>query len=429
MEDLAVAYVQDNRLIGWPHTWGLRGDWRTLVENLLCLLKPVEEELLPPRGPVNCRIWEIFARAKFQQRQWFVVASILRNMNPRLNVDEPAQRPGLPEDHVMVMTIQKGFNHLLASFHAVQRHLERCQLISTELQTNMIIFRARLESCSRSIVGAITRQPWCQPGKYLPRPDENFDAHMTERWQWLSADACKIAEEVGKLPSMSDASEVISLSSWSMISETASDRGPAMLTAHLELESVASHYSVDSDMSCLSGQGGPHCFLPSYLFKHPQAAGATAWVSAQDLQKGTKILAADGAVIEVQKVEAQKTQKLLDLEIDDAVPFTTTPNHRIMVPSDDQTVKAIKVEVGSWVMCSDRMAKKVIGKKEYLVEEQEVLAITFHPDKAVACFLPPEEPVVLSKGLTPKPIRRGGMCRRAARDEVCSVVTMGEYEE
>ena len=63
------------------------------------------------------------------------------------------------------------------------------------------------------------------------------------------------------------------------------------------------------------------------------------------------------------------------------------------------------------------------------VEEQEVLAITFHPDKAVACFLPPEEPVVLSKGLTPKPIRRGGMCRRAARDEVCSVVTMGEYEE
>ena len=278
MEDLAVAYVQD-RLIGWPHMFGLRGDWRTLVENLLCLLKPVEEELLPPRGPVNCRIWEIFARAKLQQRQWFVVASIVRNMSVRLNMDGPPQCPGLPEDHVMVMTIQKGFSHLLASFHAVQRHLERCQLISTELQTNMIIFRARLESCSRSIVGAITRQPW--PGKYVPRPDENFDVRMTERWQWLSADACKIAEELGKLPSMSDAFEVISLSSWSRISETASDRGPAMLTAHLE-QSVASNYSVDSDMSCLSGQGGPHCFLPSYLFKHPQAAGATAWVSAQD---------------------------------------------------------------------------------------------------------------------------------------------------
>ena len=55
--------------------------------------------------------------------------------------------------------------------------------------------------------------------------------------------------------------------------------------------------------------------------------------------------------------------------ITDALPFTTTLNHRIMVPSDDDddtTVKAIDLKAGSWVMCSDHMAKKVIGKREYL---------------------------------------------------------------
>ena len=57
-----------------------------------------------------------------------------------------------------------------------------------------------------------------------------------------------------------------------------------------------------------------------------------------------------------------------ELRIDDAVPFTTTPNHRIMVPSDgdEKTVKAVDLKLGSWVLCSDRVAKKVIGKREYL---------------------------------------------------------------
>ena len=69
------------------------------------------------------------------------------------------------------------------------------------------------------------------------------------------------------------------------------------------------------------------------------------------------------------------------------------------------------------------------------VEDQEVLAITFHPDKAVACFLPPDKPLVLSKGLTRKPIRRSGMNRRVRRrvdgDESASVpeTAAGEYED
>ena len=59
-----------------------------------------------------------------------------------------------------------------------------------------------------------------------------------------------------------------------------------------------------------------------------------------------------------------------------------------------------------------------------------MLAITFEPDKAVACFLPPEEPVVLTKGLTPKPTRRGGM-GSGAKHELMSIpdTAAGEYED
>ena len=72
------------------------------------------------------------------------------------------------------------------------------------------------------------------------------------------------------------------------------------------------------------------------------------------------------------------------------------------------------------------------------MEDQEVLAITFNPDKAVACFLPPDKPLVLSMGLTRKPIRRSGMHRRVRRrtegDEVASLASVpetaaGEYED
>ena len=49
---------------------------------------------------------------------------------------------------------------------------------------------------------------------------------------------------------------------------------------------------------------------PETSSRYPVSA-APPW---QDLKKGTKIISADGAVIEVSKVEVQKTKKLLQLE-------------------------------------------------------------------------------------------------------------------
>ena len=48
-----------------------------------------------------------------------------------------------------------------------------------------------------------------------------------------------------------------SLSSWSMVD----------MADQAEVESIASYNSVDSQTSCLSASGGPHCFLPTCRFK------------------------------------------------------------------------------------------------------------------------------------------------------------------
>lgn len=57
-----------------------------------------------------------------------------------------------------------------------------------------------------------------------------------------------------------------------------------------------------------------------------------------------------------------------------------------------------------------------------------MLAITFNPDEPVAAFPPPEEPVVLTKGLTQKKMRRGGMGNRGqSHEESSNHGTEGDY--
>ena len=83
----------------------------------------------------------------------------------------------------------------------------------------------------------------------------------------------------------------------------------------------------------------------------------------------------------------------------------------------------------SWFFSLPRIAV-ILSAFQSQVEDQEVLAITFNPDKAVACFPPPQQPVLLTKGRAPKRIRRGGMNGRGVKGEVMSIPdTAGEYED
>ena len=218
------------------------------ADDLLCLLKPlpVEEELLPPEGRTDLRIWEIFAAAKAQQRQFNMVA-VYANC--------------LPETNELVQSMQAKFKSLLSSFKRVQLHLEGERLLGRELSSKMTGFAMRLKSCCRGVVGNMT--------------SEEYDrSKATRRWSQLSAEASQIAAQVKEL----ELPEVNSEGSWSLVS-----RG-GRLVEHLEVGSMASGHSVDSQTSCLSGHGGPHCFLPSHLFKvfQPGGEAPVSLVSAQD---------------------------------------------------------------------------------------------------------------------------------------------------
>lgn len=261
MEDLAVACAKYFK----PYGYGVHAhpDRKQLAEDLLCLLKPVEEELLPLEGPTD-RIWEIFAAAKKQHKQFSIVA-----------VYAGYQR-GLPETNELVQSMQAKFKDLLSSFQHVQLQMERQGLLGPELQTKMTSFAKRLKSCCRGVVtNMMTR--WGE----TPKKNVNFLNEisrelrgMTERWSRLSAEASQIAAQVKEL----EVTEVNSLGSWSLVS------GGGRLVENLEAGSMASGHSVDSQSSCLSGHGGPHCFLPSHLFKvfQPGGEAPVSLVSAQD---------------------------------------------------------------------------------------------------------------------------------------------------
>ena len=156
--------------------------------------------------------------------------------------------------------------------------MERQELLGPELQTKMTSFAMRLKSCCRGLVTNMMTRWGDQLGKHR-KLDFVYTIQrqlngMTQRWSRLSAEASQIAARVKEL----EVAEVNSLGSWSLVS------GGGRLVEHLEVGSMASGHSVDSQVSCLSGHGGPHCFLPSHLFKVFQAGGEApvSLVSAQD---------------------------------------------------------------------------------------------------------------------------------------------------
>eukprot|EP00419_Tripos_fusus_P056951 CAMPEP_0172910032 /NCGR_PEP_ID=MMETSP1075-20121228/183862_1 /TAXON_ID=2916 /ORGANISM="Ceratium fusus, Strain PA161109" /LENGTH=166 /DNA_ID=CAMNT_0013768103 /DNA_START=509 /DNA_END=1009 /DNA_ORIENTATION=- len=143
------------------------------------------------------------------------------------------------------------------------------------------------------------------------------------------------------------------------------------------------------------------------------------YVHAEDLRKGSQVLSADGSkMLEVIRTETQHTSKLIELHVEGSAPFITTPTHRIMVPiygAEPQAQKAEDLKTGSFVLCTNSIARKV-SCVTTLCEEREVLAIAFKPDEPVTvCSVPCS--MVLTKGLKVKATRRSGMNKRANNPE------------
>lgn len=120
--------------------------------------------------------------------------------------------------------------------------------------------------------------PWKQENLYPVKNiiffgDLDSDDEETLSFSAYTKESQNLHHATSKLLDLSLASELqdsdpqpeisaASLSSWSVV-----DRADQEKALEVEVESIASCNSVDSQTSCLSGSGGPHCFLTTCRFK------------------------------------------------------------------------------------------------------------------------------------------------------------------
>ena len=251
------------------------------------------EEAEPLRG--GWQIWEAFAHAKIQQKQFCCVVAYL-----------PV---ALEKDNALLKDFEMRFKCLLQSFEQAQGVFPSDL---AGLHDKMTRFKRRLDQCLQGILKSLTA------GTTENRSFE-FDAGINyqrfndeaDRWSRLSAEASEIAAEIAKLPHTIRSLSVPTLppyprlgrsvlspciadsdgsplDSWKLVSDSGSPRDSRGLSAA----------SMESEMSCLSGHGGPHCFLPSYLFK-TQSAEAVAFICAQDSWFQTFAITCHGNTISI----------------------------------------------------------------------------------------------------------------------------------
>ena len=212
--------------------------WPEAASDLLCLLKPIEEKLLPSKGTADWRIWEIFAAARVQRKQLCVLARYGGNFKGKSSGSR-----GLTESPLVMSTVMK-LADLVAAFKDVQSQLEGH--ISSELHSKMTEFTDKLESwCGKFVAWMKFRGPL-----YTPRSSE------------LASRASEIARELRSLPDLPSASSESSEEpgSWSLVEDTATAadvvaEAPAEVAGDVagDVGSVASCWSVESQMSYLAG--------------------------------------------------------------------------------------------------------------------------------------------------------------------------------
>ena len=192
------------------------------ASNMLCLLKPIEEEPLPSKRTADWRIWEIFPAAEVQWQQILVLSWY-----------------GAPlAESPLVMSTRKKLADLVAAFKDVQSQLEG--RISSDLHSKMTEFTRKLESHTETV--------------WYYTPSEFSQSFILGADHELNLEASEIARELRSLPNLPGASPESSEEpgSWSLIEDTAM---PAEVHGDVaaDVGSVASCQSVDTQMSYLAG--------------------------------------------------------------------------------------------------------------------------------------------------------------------------------
>ena len=168
----------------------------------------------------------------------------------------------------------------------------------------------------------------------------------------------------------------------------------------------------DSSSNCTVGSwthvtsGQPCCFLQDTYFKVVTDDGQI-FCPAKMLFKGSRVIAADGTVVEVlYPPEQHQVDAVIKLQVGSA-SLVVSPDHRILIPGN-KTIQAKDLEVGSEVLLDGTEAK--LTNFEWNQVPTMVMKIAFKPDIPVAAFMC--APSILSKGSRNKPrVRRGTSSR------------------
>ena len=203
-----------------------------MAPDLLCLLKPIEEKLLPSKGTADWRIWEIFAAAEVQRKQTIVLARYASWFKGK-----SSSFCGISKSPLAMSTEEKLVD-LVAAFNDVQSQLKGH--ISSELHSKMTEFAQHLDICCERYV------------------DSMWETTAFERFEWppiLAATASEIARELRSLPDLPASPESLEPGSWSLVEDTATvEEAPAEVAGDVagDVGSVASCWSVESQMSYLA---------------------------------------------------------------------------------------------------------------------------------------------------------------------------------
>ena len=171
----------------------------------------------------------------------------------------------------------------------------------------------------------------------------------------------------------------------------------------------------DSSSVCTVGSwthvtsGQPCCFLPDTYFKVVTDDGEICEKPAKMLFRGTRVIAADGTVIEVlYPPEQHQVDAVIKLQVGSAF-LVVSPDHRILIPGN-KTIQAKELEEGSEVFLDGTEATAKLTSVEWNLVPTMVVKIAFKPDFPVAAFM--WSPSILSKGSRNKPrVRRGTSTR------------------
>ena len=223
-----------------------------IAKDLLCLLEDASHEVpfFDDAEANPLKIWQIFVAANVQRQRFCTVAAYEKEYTRGKKFVEGSMTARL-------------WDTMLSHFKRAQVHLAEHEMIDSDLQSQLEDFRQILHDLRSHL----------QHSLYVGR--------LTQLMSDLTAAASKIANSL-PAPNPSEDAErnQESSSGWGGL---ASDQADQETLRPDESASQVGDGSASSDSCTLvSAVGGPHCFLPCYLFRVPGQVEETSFISGKD---------------------------------------------------------------------------------------------------------------------------------------------------